>query len=84
MDKVTIIKSLNENVFQFNEFVSNLKKDEFEINSNDRWSAGQDLMHLIKVLRIVNIGFTLPKPFLSLLFGINKKDSSSFENLQQL
>ena len=84
MDKVTIIESLDETVIQFNEFVSQLKKDEFEININNRWSAGQDLVHLIKVLRIVNIGFTLPKPILRLMYGINKNENRSFEHLQQL
>ncbi len=74
MDKVTIIKSLDETVLQFNEFVGKLKEDEFEININDKWSAGQDLVHLIKVLRIVNIGFTLPKPVLRLMYGINKNE----------
>ena len=34
MDKITIIKSLDENVIQFNELVKNLNKDEFEININ--------------------------------------------------
>jgi hypothetical protein len=84
MDKTTLIKSLDENVVQFIEFVNNLNQDEFEANINDKWSAGQDLLHLIKVLRIVNIGFTLPKPFLRLMFGINKNDNRSFEYLQQL
>jgi hypothetical protein len=84
MDKTNLIKALDENVFQFNEFVSNLQKDEFEININDRWSAGQDLVHLIKVLRIVNIGFTLPKPLLRLMYGTNKNDNKSFEHLKQL
>ena len=64
--------------------MNGLNKDEFEFNVNDKWSAGQDLMHLIKVLRIVNIGFTLPKPILRLLFGINKKENHSFEDLRQL
>ena len=41
-------------------------------------------MHLIKVLRIVNIGFTLPKPILRLMYGINKNENRSFEHLQQL
>ena len=84
MDKITIIKSLNENVIQFNEFVKNLNKDEFEININNKWSAGQDLVHLIKVIKIVNIGFTLPKPILRLMYGINKNNNRSFEELQQL
>jgi hypothetical protein len=84
MDKKTLIKSLDENVVQFIELVKGLTKDEFEFNVKDKWSAGQDLVHLIKVLRIVNIGFTFPKPFLRLLFGINKNDSRSFEHLQLL
>ena len=84
MDKTTLTKSLDENAVQFIELVKGLNQDEFEVNIHDKWSAGQDLVHLIKVLQIVNIGFTLPKPFLRLLFGINKNDSRSFENLQQL
>jgi hypothetical protein len=64
--------------------VTDLTKDEFEVNVNNKWSAGQDLVHLIKVLQIVNIGFTLPKPILRLLFGINKTKSRSFEDLRQL
>jgi hypothetical protein len=84
MDKTTIIKSLNETLVQFNELVNNLNKDEFEFNVNHKWSAGQDLVHLIKVLRIVNIGFTLPKPILRLMYGINKNENRSFEHLQQL
>lgn len=84
MDKTTLTKSLDENAVQFIELVKGLNQGEFEVNIHDKWSAGQDLVHLIKVLQIVNIGFTLPKPFLRLLFGINKNDSRSFENLQQL
>lgn len=84
MDKKTIIKSLDENVIQFNELVKYLNQDEFEININHKWSAGQDLVHLIKVLKIVNIGFTLPKPLLQLMYGINKNEARSFQLLQTL
>jgi len=84
MDKSIIIKSLEENVNQFNEFVKILNKDEFEINLNNKWSAGQDLVHLIKVLKIVNIGFTLPKPILRIIYGTHKNNNRSFEQLQQM
>jgi hypothetical protein len=84
MEKITIIKSLDENVIQFNELVNNLNKEEFETNIDGRWSAGQDLVHLIKVLKIVNIGFALPKPILRLMYGVNKNNNRSFEHLQQL
>jgi hypothetical protein len=84
MEKITIIKSLDENVIQFNELVKNLNKEEFETNIDGRWSAGQDLVHLIKVLKIVNIGFALPKTILRLMYGVNKNGNRSFEHLQQL
>ena len=78
MDKTILIKSLDDSAAQFIELVKGLNQDEFEVNVNNKWSAGQDLVHLIKVLQIVNIGFTLPKLILRLLFGINKKESRSF------
>ena len=84
MNKTILIKSLDDSTAQFIELVKGLNKEEFEFNVNDKWSAGQDLMHLIKVLQIVNIGFTLPKPILRLVFGINKKESRSFEDLRQV
>ena len=84
MDKTTLIQSLDDSAAQFIELVKGLNKDEFEFNINNKWSAGQDLVHLIKVLQIVNIGFTLPKPILRLVFGINKKESLSFEDLRQV
>jgi hypothetical protein len=84
MDKTTLIQSLDDSAAQFIELVKDLTKDEFEVNVNNKWSAGQDLVHLIKVLQIVNIGFTLPKPILRLVFGVNKTKSRSFEDLRQL
>ena len=84
MEKKTLTKSLDENAIQFIELVKGLTKDEFEFNIQGKWSAGQDLVHLIKVLQIVNIGYSLPKPILRLLFGINKNDIRSYEHLQQL
>ena len=84
MEKTTLTKSLDENAVQFIELVKGLTKDEFEVNIQGKWSAGQDLVHLIKVLQIVNIGYSLPKLILRLLFGIHKNEIRSYEHLQQL
>lgn len=83
-NKTAITALLTDSVHQFNELISNLNKNEFEINLNNKWSAGQDLVHLIKVLRIVHIGFVLPKPLLRQFYGINKNEPRSFEQLQIL
>lgn len=82
--KETIIKSLNDAVQQFNVLISNLNQNEFEKNYNDKWSAGQDLVHLIKVLRIVNIGYALPKPLIGILHESNTSESRPFELLRTL
>lgn len=82
--KSSITSGLHHSVNQFNELVSALDSKEFELNPNNKWSAGQDLVHLIKVLRIVNIGFTLPKILLGLLFGKNKNEPRPFEQLQSM
>ena len=83
-NKAKIIASLNDGVNQFNELISGLNQAAFETNYNNKWSAGQDLVHLIKVLKIVNIGFTLPKPLLHLMYGVNKNEARCFELLQTL
>jgi hypothetical protein len=83
-NKTTIIASLNDGVNQFNELISSLDQAAFETNYHNKWSAGQDLVHLIKVLKIVNIGFTLPKPMLHLMYGVNKNEARSFQLLQTL
>jgi hypothetical protein len=80
----SITAALKSSVNQFNELVSSLDSNEFELNPNNKWSAGQDLVHLIKVLKIVNIGFTLPKILLKLLFGVHKQAPRTFEQLQTM
>ncbi len=83
-NKAIIIKALTDGVDQFNELINNLNEENFEANYNNKWSAGQDLVHLIKVLKIVNIGFTLPKFLLRLLYGANKKEARSYIELETM
>jgi hypothetical protein len=84
MNKTIITQSLSESAEQFNELISNLNKVEFETNINDKWSAGQDLVHLIKLLQIINIAYLIPKPLLGIIYGNNNKEQRSFEHLQTL
>lgn len=80
--KSNIIHALNNTVNQFNTFIEHLSQAEFEVNDNHKWSAGQDLVHLIKLLRILNIGYALPKGLLKLLYGANTKASRSYDELR--
>jgi hypothetical protein len=83
-EKSTIIHLLNESVEKFNALIEDLKEEEFENNINNKWSAGQDLVHLVKLLKIVNIAYLIPKPILQLLYGKNKNESKSLEALRTL
>lgn len=83
-EKSKIIHLLNDSVAQFNALIADLKEEEFEKNINNKWSAGQDLVHLVKLLKIVNIAFLIPKPILQLLYGKNKNESKSLEALRTL
>jgi hypothetical protein len=82
--KANIIKSLKEGVDQFNELINSLNEESFEANYHNKWSAGQDLVHLIKVLGVVNIGFTLPKFLLRILYSRSKSEARNFETLEAL
>ncbi len=46
-DKSEIIDALNKNVNAFNQFVLLLNKEQFENTYNGKWSAGQNLYHLM-------------------------------------
>ena len=65
---------LNNSVIAFNELISPTDEKQFEQTPNNKWSAGQDLVHLIKLLRIINMVYKKPKPILRILYGINKKE----------
>lgn len=81
-DKQSVISLLTETNDQFNTYINTLNKSQFEINPNNKWSAGQDLQHLVKVLQIVNIGFSIPKFILSILFGKNNNEPRTLETLR--
>jgi hypothetical protein len=82
--KTLIAKSLSESTDQFIKLISNLNKEEFEININNKWSAGQDLVHIIKLYSILNIAYSLPTTLLRILYGINKNEQRSYEQLQTI
>jgi hypothetical protein len=83
-DKNSITEILNESVVKFNALIQGLDKTEFETNYNMKWSAGQDLLHLVKLLRILNIAYLIPKGLLVILYGKNKRETRSFETLQTM
>src|SRR5258705_2289468 len=79
--KPQIVSALNENVDAFNRYIALLNKDEFETTPNGKWSAGQNLDHLIRAIKPLQLAYRLPKFFLKLSFGLTNRPSRSYEQL---
>jgi hypothetical protein len=81
MNKHEIQNQLTESHVQFTQFIQNLQKDEFNFSYNFKWTAGQQLEHIIKSVKPVNTAFHLPSFLLKMLFGKANRPSRTFEAL---
>ena len=80
-DKTQIISALNEKIDAFNNYISPLNKEQFEINPNGKWSAGQNLDHLIRAIKPLQFAYALPKLALLILFGKSNRPSRTYDEL---
>ena len=76
--KESLVSGVRRSVAEFNAIIAGLDDRAFERNAGGKWSAGQDLRHLVKILRIMNIVYALPLFTLRISFG--KSDRSSRDN----
>lgn len=80
-EKPEIISALNENVDAFINHIVPLTKEQFEANPNEKWSAGQNLDHLIRAIRPLQLAYSLPKFALAILFGKTNRPSKTYDEL---
>jgi hypothetical protein len=80
-NKQEIIRALDEKITAFNDFIMRLDKPSFEATPNDKWSAGQNLDHLIKAIQPLQPAYGLPKFILRLLFGKANRPCRSYEEV---
>ncbi len=73
--KESLVSGVRRSVAEFNAIIAGLDDRAFERNAGGKWSAGQDLQHLVKTLRIVNKAYALPLFILRLLYGKSGWDS---------
>ena len=79
--KPQIISALNENVDAFNNYIAPLTKEQFEVSPNGKWSAGQNLDHLIRAIKPLQLPYGLPKFALRILFGKTNRPSKTYDEL---
>lgn len=80
-NKAEIIVALNKNITEFNNYILSLDKEQFEVCPEGKWSAGQNLEHLIRAIKPLQLAFGLPKFSLKILFGKANRPSKSYEEL---
>jgi hypothetical protein len=79
--KPQIIFALNEKIDAFNNYIEPLSKEQFEATPNGKWSAGQNLDHLIRAIKPLQLAYRLPKFALMVLFGRTNRPSRTFDEL---
>jgi len=80
-DKPQIISALTEKVDEFNNYISSLNKEQFEATPNGKWSAGQNLDHLIRAIKPLQPAYSLPKFALTILFGKTNRPSKTYDEV---
>ncbi len=81
MDIAKISTTLTTNHARFAEMLRSLSDTEFVQEKPPKWTAAQQLEHIVRAVQPVALAFRLPKFLLRLLFGKANRPSRTFEGL---
>ncbi len=82
MDKQAIIQALEKNHTAFLEYMNALSEAEFDFSLKDeKWTAGQEMEHIIKSTSPLTLAFKMPKMALKMQFGKANRPSRSYDGL---
>lgn len=81
MKKEIILNKLNENHKSFIDYLSNLAKKEFELSVHKKWTAGQQLEHIVLCVKGLVLFFSLDKATIEQDFGSTSRQGRSYEAL---
>ncbi len=81
MDKQQITESLGAAHREFANFVVALTKEQFEFRKEDKWTAGEQLEHIIRSAAPLATALELPKFIPQLIFGSSSGSSRSYDEI---
>ena len=81
MNKSETLQQLRDNHFRFIKLVNSLSDSDFLFSNNGKWTAGQQLEHIVKSVSPVNLALTLPGFVLKVAFGTANRPSKTYEVL---
>ena len=79
--KESIVAALDDAVEEVNAYVTSLGQPEFDFAPNGKWNAGQQLDHLVRSIKPLNLAYSLPLFLLKMKFGIANRPSKTFAGL---
>lgn len=82
MELEKIILKINESHKSFIDYVSNLSKSEFEFSKDDKWSAGQQLAHIVLCIKATLYVFSWDKLIIEQNFGKTDRQNRTYEELK--
>ena len=81
MNKAQIVHELLEKYQAFTDYLEPMNQSDFLFAHPHKWSAGQQLDHLVKSTKPLLISIRLPKFVLKLVFGKANRASKTYEGL---
>lgn len=81
MNKKEIVSLLDHAHQSFADYVATLDEHDFLFAKEEKWSAAQQLDHIIKSVAPVNMAMGLPRFILKWKFGIANRPSKTYEAL---
>lgn len=81
MDKQTLQIKLYESHHAFISYLDSLSEDAFLSRRNDKWTAGQQLEHIVRAVKPVRQVLSAPKFLLKSIWGKANRKSRSYDDL---
>jgi len=81
MQKQQIIDALRNNHELFISYLAQLNNQDFVAERNEKWTAAQQLEHIIRSVKPLNQGLMLPAFMLKLFFGKANRPSKNYDEL---
>lgn len=69
MNKANLVKQLQKNYTSFIDFMNSLSKEDYHFSANEKWSAGEQLAHIVLSLKPMVSVFQMEKTVLAEKFG---------------
>lgn len=80
-NKQELAAALDEKVNAINNYVTVLNKEQFEATPGGKWSAGQNLDHLIRSIKPLPLAYSLPTFILKIMFGKPNRPAKFYDEL---